>query len=104
MIAPDKIQHVLYNLLDNALHHTPHGGHVWIQGKRTDHMIIIAVCNDGSVIPPDEMPHLFESFYRGDSARTQSGDHRGGGLGLAIARGFIEAHGTIFRFTPPLNI
>ncbi|MDZ4769910.1 MAG: HAMP domain-containing sensor histidine kinase [Chloroflexota bacterium] len=115
MIAPDKIQRVLYNLLDNALHHTPHGGRVWIQGQRTDRMIVIAVCNDGGVIPPDEMPHLFESFYRGDPARAHSGDHRGAGLGLAIARGFIEAHGgtisadsspahgTIFRFTIPLT-
>jgi signal transduction histidine kinase len=114
MMAPDKIQRVLYNLLDNAIRHTPPGGKVWIQGQRRAFAIEIEVCNSGSYIPPEEVPHLFQSFYRGDPARSQNGDQRGAGLGLAIARGFVEAHGgtitahsspqegTAFRFTLPV--
>lgn len=114
LIAPDKIQRVLYNLLDNALNHTPPGGDVTIRVRRIDGAIEIAVCNSGSYIPSNELPNLFDSFYRGDPARAHNGGERGAGLGLAIARGFVEAHGgtiqahstthdgTIFWFTLPI--
>jgi two-component system, OmpR family, sensor histidine kinase ResE len=113
-IAPDKIQRVLYNLVDNALRHTPSGEHVFLDvGRRTDG-IAVSVRNTGSVIAADDLPHLFTSFYRGERSRVQwkSGE-RSTGLGLAIVRGFVEAHGghidvtssaeegTCFTFTLP---
>jgi two-component system sensor histidine kinase ResE len=114
-IAADKIQRVLYNLLDNALHHTPPGGTITLSVQRTGNQVKIGVHNTGSTVSTGDLPHLFESFYRGETARTQqSNGYRGTGLGLAIARGFVEAHGgqiqvesqadngTTFTFTLPL--
>lgn len=98
-IAPDKIQRVLYNLIDNALHHTPAGGRVTLSARRCDpqhspYRLEISVHNTGSTIAPEDLPHVFERFYRGERsrARTSSG-YRGTGLGLAIANGIVEAHG-----------
>ena len=92
--APDKIARVLYNLLDNAIHHTPQGGTIYTQAARTNGGVAISVHNTGSTIAPDDLPHVFDRFYRGENARTPRGDgQRGTGLGLAIARGFAEAHG-----------
>jgi signal transduction histidine kinase len=93
-VAPDKIQRVLYNLLDNALHHTPSGGAVTVSAKPQNGATAISVHNTGSAIDPADLPHIFTSFYRGERSRMQSKDgYRGTGLGLAIARGFVEAHG-----------
>lgn len=93
-LAPDKIQRVLYNLLDNALHHTPPDGEVTLRAQQQSGTIQIAIHNTGSYINPADLPHIFTSFYRGERSRMQSKDgYRGTGLGLAIARGFVEAHG-----------
>lgn len=113
-MAPDKIQRVLYNLLDNALRYTPPKGVVSIQASRKGTDVQIGVHNTGSTIDPAHIPHIFDSFYRAESARARDeGGHRGTGLGLAIARGFVEAHrgkiwvestpeqGTTFSFTIP---
>lgn len=114
-IAPDKIQRVLKNLLDNAIKYTPDGESVTLRVHRNDANIIqVDVHNTGVHIPDDVLPKLFESFYRGESSRAQGADGaRGTGLGLAIARGFVEAHGgeiwatssseagTTFSFTLP---
>lgn len=113
-MAPDKIQRVLYNLIDNAIRHTPRDGTITIRAARCDENVCVDVHNTGSVISDEHLPRIFEKFYRGEDAREQSPDgHRGTGLGLAIARGFIEAHrgsirvesnpdiGTRFSFTLP---
>jgi signal transduction histidine kinase len=113
-IAPDKIQRVLYNLLDNALQHTPPGGEVLLTAQPERGQVAISVHNTGSYITPDDLPHVFKSFYRGEQSRAQAENgRRGTGLGLAIVRGFIEAHGgsisvesqreegTTFTFTLP---
>lgn len=113
-IAPDKIQRVLYNLLDNALRYTPAHGEVQITACRDGANVRIDVHNTGSTIDPVHIPYVFDSFYRAESARPRAEDgHRGTGLGLAIARGFVEAHrgriwvesapaqGTTFSFTLP---
>jgi signal transduction histidine kinase len=93
-IAPDKIQRVLYNLLDNAVHHTPSDGTVTLTAKRKNKGVEICIHNTGSVIDPNDLPHIFERFYRSERSRVQtSSGYRGTGLGLAIARGFVEAHG-----------
>jgi signal transduction histidine kinase len=92
-IAPDKIQRVLYNLLDNAIEHTPRNGKIDLYIQRSQNDIRISVYNTGSKVKPQDLPHIFESFYRGEASRAQSKGNRGTGLGLAIARGFVEAHG-----------
>jgi signal transduction histidine kinase len=114
-VAPEKVQRVLYNLLENALRHTPAGGSVSIRAGRTADSVEVNVHNTGSVIPTDELPRVFESFYRGEPSRAQSAGSRGTGLGLAIVRGFVEAHGgqtrvssspaegTTFSFTLPIT-
>lgn len=93
-IAPDKIARVLYNLLDNAIQHTPAGGCIHARAAREAGGVTITVHNTGSMIAPDDLPHVFDRFYRGENARTPRHDgQRGTGLGLAIARGFAESHG-----------
>lgn len=92
--APDKIQRVLSNLIDNAVKYTPAGERILIQSQPVTDGIQIDITNTGVSIPADQLPRLFETFYRGESSRSQGEDGaRGAGLGLAIARGFVEAHG-----------
>ncbi len=113
-MAPDKIQRVLTNLVDNAIKYTRSGEAVTLRAWRGGDEIRIDIHNSGSYIPEDVLPRLFESFYRGEGSRMRGDDGaRGTGLGLAIARGFIEAHGgriwakseqdegTTFSFTLP---
>jgi len=92
--APDKIQRVLYNLIDNAVEHTPSGGRVTLRAYRVSTDVRVDVRNTGSHIDREDLPHIFTSFYRGEQSRAR-GDHskRGAGLGLAISRGLVEAHG-----------
>ena len=117
LMAPDKIQRVLSNLVDNAIKYTESGESVTLGAWRSGGEIRIDIHNSGSFIPEDVLPRLFESFYRGEGSRSRIGDGaRGTGLGLAIARGFIEAHqgriwatsikaeGTTFSFTLPQAI
>jgi signal transduction histidine kinase len=97
-MAPDKIQRVLYNLLDNALQFTPAGGAVRLTARQSGKWVEIRIHNSGSYIPAGELDRVFSTFYRGESSRTQRrGGGRGTGLGLAIARGFVEGHGGFIR-------
>lgn len=99
-MAPDKIQRVLYNLIDNAIRHTPSDGTITIRAAKRKNFVRVDVHNTGSVIAAEHLPRIFEKFYRGKDAREQSPDgHRGTGLGLAIARGFVEAHKGKIRVT-----
>lgn len=89
---PLRITQILGNLLDNALRHTPPGGVVTVSATRNaPACVTIEVTDTGEGIAPEHLPHLFERFYRVDTARDR---HRGGaGIGLAIAKAFAEAHG-----------
>jgi signal transduction histidine kinase len=113
-IAPDKIQRVLNNLLENAIRYTPAGERVTVRVfVNADNDVQVDVQNTGVYIDDDTLPNLFQSFYRGDKSRAQTDNERGAGLGLAIARGFVQAHGgriraasdpaegTTFSFTLP---
>lgn len=92
-VAPDKIQRVIYNLIDNALRHTASGQRVLLEARRQHESITVSVWN-AAVIPAKDIPHLFTSFFRGEQSRTQwKSGQRSTGLGLAIVRGFVEAHG-----------
>jgi signal transduction histidine kinase len=88
---PEKLERVLANLLQNAIHHTPPDGSVLVSAARAHGHIEIEVADTGDGIAPAERPRVFEPFYRGGSeaARTRAGS----GLGLAIARAIVEAHG-----------
>ena len=81
---------MLYNLLANAVRHTPQDGTVAVRVRSEPEEVHVVVEDTGEGIEPETASRMFERFWRGDQAR-QSGD--GAGLGLAIARGLIEAHG-----------
>jgi signal transduction histidine kinase len=86
----DRLEQVFNNLLDNALKHTPASGKVSIGGQQpSPSSIEITVSDTGPGIPPEQLPHLFERFYRADASAAQAGT----GLGLAIAREIVRAHG-----------
>lgn len=88
---PEKLQRVLANLLQNAVRHTPADGSVTVSARPLDGVVQVDVSDTGEGIPAPDRPHVFDAFYRGGSeaARTPPG----AGLGLAIARGIVEAHG-----------
>jgi signal transduction histidine kinase len=88
---PDRTKQVLLNLLGNALRHTPEGGRISLTVKADGENVTFAVADTGEGISPDDLPHVFDRFYRGDKSRSRAGG--GSGLGLAIARGIVEAHG-----------
>ena len=88
---PQRLAQVLGNLIENALRHTPPGGRVEVSA-RTDHdELTLRVADTGEGIPAEHLPHLFERFYRVDAARNR--EHGGAGIGLAIAKALVEAHG-----------
>jgi two-component system sensor histidine kinase BaeS len=87
----DRIAQVLTNLLDNALRHTPDGGAVSVTADRAGSAVRIVVADDGEGIPAEHLPHVFDRFYRVDTARDRA--HGGSGVGLSIARVITEAHG-----------
>jgi len=86
-----RIRQVLQNLLANALAHTPAGGNITLQTQTDAGAVAIAISDTGNGIAPEHLPHIFDRFYRADPARSR--DRGGAGLGLAIARAIIEAHG-----------
>jgi signal transduction histidine kinase len=88
-VAPEKIERVLFNLLTNALRHTPSDGSVAIHARRMDGEVLVEVADTGEGIDPEAAERMFERFWRADRARSGAGT----GLGLAIARGIVEAHG-----------
>lgn len=93
-MAPEQISRVLNNLIDNALRHTPAGGSVTVEARPEQGQVRVSVQDTGPGIAPEDRPHVFERFFRGEKSRTRlSYDQGGSGLGLAIARGIVEAHG-----------
>jgi signal transduction histidine kinase len=86
-----KLSRVLANLLSNALRYTPPGGHVQVTAEQTAEGVMVVVEDNGVGFNPADLPRVFEQFYRGEQARSRATG--GAGLGLAIARGIVEAHG-----------
>lgn len=88
----DRMGQVLGNLTDNALRHTGAGGRVVLSAARSEQQTVcLAVTDTGEGIDPAHLPHIFERFYRADTARDR--DHGGSGIGLAIVQAIVVAHG-----------
>jgi len=110
-MAPDKIGRVLRNLMENAIRHTPSGGHIEVRatpapataagagaGVPAGANVSVMVQDTGEGIRPEDLPRVFDRFFRGDAARSRGEAQdgllsSGAGLGLAIAKGLVEVHG-----------
>jgi len=90
-IDAHRIKQVMLNLLDNAIAHTEKGGHIILRARQQGGIIYISVTDTGEGIPEDELPFIFERFYRVDKSRARATG--GSGLGLTIAKRLVEAHG-----------
>ena len=93
----DRLAQVFTNLLDNALKHTPSGGTVTLSAALADGGIAVTVRDTGEGIPPGELSRIFERFYQVDKSRQRDRPEDGWGLGLAIVRQIVEAHGGTIR-------
>jgi two-component system phosphate regulon sensor histidine kinase PhoR len=106
-----RVEQVLVNLIHNAIKFTPSGGRIGISARARDNDVLVSVADTGIGISPDDLPRIFERFYKADKSRSGGGT----GLGLAIAKHIVEAHGgriwaesvegkgSTFNFTLPLT-
>jgi two-component system cell cycle sensor histidine kinase/response regulator CckA len=110
----DSIFRVIANLLSNARKYSPNGGPIVVSAAASDGMVEVSVQDEGLGIPTDDLPHLFQKFFRVDTADRRA--IRGTGLGLAISKNIVEAHGgkigaasagpgkgSVFYFTLPVG-
>ena len=88
---PSRLKQVVVNLLDNAIKYTPEGGNVSISVMRQDGHAVLEVEDTGLGISANDLPHIFDRFYRADKARSRQ--MGGTGLGLSIVRSICQAHG-----------
>jgi two-component system, OmpR family, phosphate regulon sensor histidine kinase PhoR len=114
LIDPLKITQVLENLLENAVKYTPKGSRVEVTARLDDRDVEVAVADNGPGIPPEDIPHIFERFYRVDKGRSR--EKGGTGLGLSIVKHIVHLHqgrvwvesalekGTTFRFRVPVGV
>ena len=95
------VERVLTNLIENALTFTPPGGSVRVALSGENGAVQVSVIDTGAGIGPEDLPHVFDRFYRADRSRDRS---RGGaGLGLAIAREIVELHGSLLQVESRVN-
>lgn len=90
-VDPTRIRQALFNLLSNALRHTPSGGEISVAGKQAKGMVVLSVKDSGEGLLPDQLAAVFDRFYRADKSRSR--ETGGTGLGLAIVKAIIESHG-----------
>jgi K+-sensing histidine kinase KdpD/CheY-like chemotaxis protein len=90
-VDPKRIEQVLRNLLSNALKYSPEGGIITVQGRGDKRQLLVRISDQGMGIPSEDLERIFERFYRVENEITQG--VRGAGLGLAVCRGIVEAHG-----------
>jgi two-component system sensor histidine kinase VicK len=113
--SPPQVRQVIDNLMDNALQYSSSSGLVTVSCRPANGSIAVSVTDTGQGIPAEDLPHVFDRFYRSDRSRLRSsGSDRTGGLGLAIVRSIVTAHGgevsidsqegkgTTVRFTLPV--
>ena len=92
-VDPERMAQVLANLLENALRHTPTVARSAVGDPPDHHWVELAVVDSGDGISPENLPHVFERFYRVDPARRRAPGSSGSGIGLTISRALVEAHG-----------
>jgi len=90
-VDPERMVQVLGNLIGNALRYTPEGGQIVLSARAQARAVQLVVADAGAGISPEDLPHVFDRFYRGDASRQQQGGESG--LGLAITKSIVEAHG-----------
>lgn len=90
-IDRDRIHQVLHNLIDNALRYTPAGGTIKIGANHTTGWVAVSVSDSGSGIASEDLPHVFDHFYKVDRSRHRG--HGGAGIGLAMVKQLVELHG-----------
>jgi signal transduction histidine kinase len=88
----DRLKQVLINLIGNAIKYTPPKGEVVVGIGKVESQARLTVRDTGPGIPPEDLPHVFERFYRGEKSRTRSTDGKGFGLGLSIAYWIVRNH------------
>jgi len=113
LIDPERLHQVLYNLVENALVHTPPGGTITLQARQVGNEIVLNLHDTGAGIAPEHLPFIFERFYRVDKSRARATG--GFGLGLSIVKQLVEAQGgrisamsalnqgTTIQFTLPIS-
>jgi two-component system OmpR family sensor kinase len=99
----DRLKQVMVNLVGNALNYTPAGGEVVVGLGKSVEMAQLTITDTGSGISNDDLPHIFERFYRGEKARTRQRDGKGYGLGLSIAYWIVRNHGGRIEVTSTLG-
>ncbi|WP_085991997.1 ATP-binding protein [Oceanobacillus senegalensis] len=112
-LDPDRVEQIFTNLIDNAIRHTPENGFVKVNVRNNEKDFEVAIEDNGSGIPEEDLPFVFERFYKADKSRTRNKKKKGTGLGLAIAKNIVDAHkgyisvkskinqGTTFSFKIP---
>lgn len=89
----DRLRQVMVNLIGNAIKYTPKGGEILVGLGKVENRARLTVSDDGPGVPVEDLPHIFERFYRGEKSRTRSKDGKGFGLGLSIAYWIVRNHG-----------
>ncbi len=97
-----RMNEVFGNLVSNALRYTSEGGTITLSAQQDAGRVRLAVADDGAGIAPEALPHIFERFYRADTSRTDNAGESG--LGLAIARSIVVAHGGTLEATSALGL
>jgi heavy metal sensor kinase len=98
-VDPSRMRELILNLVENAVKYTPRGGTVKVELARANGRVHLSVADTGIGIAPGDLPHIFDRFWRADTARTRTGERSGTGLGLAICKWIAEAHGGTIEVT-----
>ena len=90
-LDPDRMNQVLYNLITNAIRYTTPGTAILLKTEGAGEKVRLTIADEGPGIPPEDLPHVFEQFYRGEKSRNRASG--GSGIGLSLAKSFVEAQG-----------
>ena len=94
-LDPDRLNQILYNLITNAIRYTTPGTAIVLKTEAAGKNVRLIIADEGPGIAPEDLPHVFEQFYRGDKSRNRA--LGGSGIGLSLAKSFVEAQGGSIR-------